>query len=164
MGVFLRFGEERRLQEVIQVSSGNFGALEPEKVFPNREPGDECLELHPAVLEKMRPSALQQLRGHCVLVREGLKLDPIGTIRARLTNTARRSLELELVRKARTLDSLIGAGKCLGNEWFPAVGDELIGKAERDVESVKTQIVTLLDQPLSAEGALADLAGKTIPI
>lgn len=163
MGVFLRFGEEGRLQEVVEISAGNYGSHDPQGAFPRREPGDECLEVHPAVLEKMRPSALHELRGHCVLTREGVKVDSLGTIRARLTLQAKASLEKELIRSAEMLGSLQVARGLLG-ESFPKLGDHEITHRESDIEKLKGRIVLLQDQLVTVQGALADLAGKVVPI
>lgn len=167
MGVFLRFGEDCRLEEDRNMSSGNFGFRDPmSHAFPDHKIGF-AIELHPAVLTKIRPGVFKELRGHCRLLNGHLHVDSKETVGGRLRLQKLRNAREHLVSYAERVASLQGALNILGADT-PEVGEALLSTARRALACTLTAVkdleaATVIPIPQGLN-ALAGLCGQRIPI
>lgn len=164
MGNFLLFNETGRLIATRELALAP-GAVPAEAVFPGSH--GTCVELHPAVLLKVRPPVWNALVGHAARHAEGVRIDDLPTIRVHLEQREIRKAERDLVEAASRLAVRDQAGRLLA-DGLPPSEREAQERARGELRNAEGRIACMrrgdFEPPIVVPPVLAQLAGRVLPL
>lgn len=164
MGHFLLFSEHGRLIATREVALAP-GAVDPETVFPGAR--GVAVELHPALLLKVRPPVWDALVGHAARHRDGVRVDDLATIRVHIEQRTLRQAEHELVEAACRVAMRDGAARLL-QDGLPPSERDLQERLRQDMRRLELRVDHmrrgLFEGGVTIPPMLAELAGKVLPL
>ena len=171
MGTFLLFNSGSRLCRVQHMVS-NYGSIDPAKVFhSNGEAdlkGEKAIELHPAVLNRIRSHVFDDLVMNAVLTKRGLKVDSLHDISERIIKQAIKSAEWKVAVKSKEVraitEGLLHVSKC----YDVSLDDpaKYVDAETRQLQDAIQELLALRNGSAKPQPnkVLTDLAGKFLPI
>lgn len=164
MGNFLLFSEHGRLIATRELAIAP-GTVPAEAVFPGSR--GTCVEVHPAVLLKVRPAVWNVLVGHAVRHAEGVRVDDLPTIRVHLEQREIRKAERDLVDAASRLALRDQAGRML-SDGLPPSEREAQERFRGELRNAEGKVAHMrrgtFEPPVLVPAVLAQLAGKVLPL
>lgn len=163
MSSFLLFDRADRLVATAHVPTV-YGDRDPRDVFRDAEPGQRGLEIHPAILSRIRPTTFDALVNNATIVDEGLRVDSIWVVEKRARASRLLSLERELVSVAREFVLLDLAGDACGRRR--RVVDAGLEELRARMDELKAELARVEEGLVAVDPGkiLRDLAGKILPL
>lgn len=164
MGNYLLFSEHGRLIATRELTVAP-GAVPAEAVFPGSR--GTCVELHPAVLLKIRPAVWSALVGHASRHTGGVRVDDLATIRGHIEQAELRKAESVLVDAASRLAVRDMAGRMLA-EGLPPSEREQQERTRGELRSAEGKVSLMrrgvFEPSVDVPPVLAQTAGKVLPL
>ena len=170
MSVHLLFDESDRLCAQTQIAPA-YGEMDSLSVFfaedqqeRNEHIGFVGIDLAPEILHEIRPPVWAGLVTHARRTREGLQVDSLDAIHARLTRHAIGQQEIIVFSLAKELALSKLAETLLG--CVPKAAQKELGDLARRLDQERATLVAITtgENRIAVSKMLVDLAGKLLPL